>query len=296
MSIKQHYVIFAEADVRSVVLTLASLHALKSAPHSISVILKEHSYLRFDRESVDRQLPSDIDIQWIDNESLHQTAQSKISGAEPDDIAVIFRAGLIVRPDISEEIEGLLSGNHVAAICAAGRTRQINDLSLSELQTKNPWGLVRAFEDEPSSRILQARCLRPCALIIRVRDLRRSNFDRFTSLADWYAYRRFLRPISQNNFADQILPSMGFIGASPDRRNPDSQGIEVAKQLFRIDAGFSEFSAELKRDMSTLLRVQIGNLFHPAHASTAFRFLKGFVSQTWAEMLFKRKLHRDSIN
>jgi hypothetical protein len=191
-----HYAIIADRDPRSVQLSLQSIRAVAASDRPIKLVLVENASQRFNRDSLNFLSIQDVDQRWISwHESPHRAAVSVLREmSSEEDVGVILRSGVVLAANAQVELCHLFEQpERTALIWSLSRLRRLNELSDDELKTTYPWTLLNDLDADPTSSIFKARCIRPCLFVLRVSDLVLNEFERFSSLPDWYAYQRFLR-------------------------------------------------------------------------------------------------------
>jgi hypothetical protein len=296
-----HFIVLADSDIRAVRLTVQSLGKLVEHGASVSLVLRQNALSRFNPRDIDTLLlPAGLNAVWLPSHgSLHRSARD-IALKSGDELTVMVREGIVLAPQtmaaLADELGGAGSTNSL--ILSLSRNRSINQLSDDELRSDDPWKLLRRpLDADPDSLILQARCLRPCIFAVRTAYLSSGDFERFSSLPDWYAYHLFVRNASNNtDLINRISADVGFVGAYPDRRKPSEQGACLARRLYKIRRGYPMFSEDVSRDFRTLVDVQLRNVLRPAHMVQATAFLKGLVGESFRESRMQDKLFVDNLN
>jgi hypothetical protein len=288
-----------EADTRAARLSLRSVSRQTVPPASIAVLLGDSPALRRSGGTL-IALPAPVErIDVRAGFSIRNAALAAAGARLPDDgVVVLMREGLVLDPQLFGELAARFGDDPglVAGLLSYGRGGlDINELSEDRLATENPWGLVEATSGyERAAVVLKARYLRPCLLAVRAGPARSLGFEEFSSLGDWYAYKRLLAEVdAPGRVFEEASPRVGYVGNQPDRRDPFEQGQEAARALYRIAAGYPEFAGEVHADFTTLVRSQLRNLLDPARARTARGFLSGMLAQRWAQRALRRRLDRD---
>ncbi len=288
-----------EADMRAARLSLQSVLRQRVAPASATVLLGDSPALRRSGGAL-AALPASVGrIDVRAGFSIRNAALRAAAAGLPDDgVVVLMREGLVLDPELFGELALRFGGDPglVAGLLSYGRGGfNINELTADRLETENPWELVEATSGyERAAVVLKARYLRPCLLAVRAGHARSLEFEEFSSLGDWYAYKRLLAQVgSAAGVLEEASPRIGYVGNQPDRRDPFEQGREAASALYRIAAGYPEFSGDVHADFTTLVRSQLRNLLDPARARTAKGFLRGMLAQRLAQRALRRRLDRD---
>jgi len=288
------FLVLSAADPRAADLTVASL-VRQGDGVGLVRILQQNPEMRFD-EPADAIDADASDRVWIRrSQSMHNAALAEARTRAGDaGIAVFVREGVVIADGFVGSVRDAFASDPGLAgmVLALSRSTRINELSEQQLASDDPWSLLgRTFDSE--SEILKARYLRPCLVAMRVNGLT-GAFEEFSSLSDWYAYRRFLAAASPGGrIKEEMSPLVGYIGSRPDRRAPYVQGVEAAKAIFHIGTAYPEFAHDARLDYRTALWSQFKGLSHTGRRQRAWGFLRGLLAQRAAEMTRRRKFVRD---
>jgi hypothetical protein len=288
-----------EADLRAARLSLQSVLRQTMAPVSTTVLLGDSQALRRSGNAL-VALPAsveriDVRAGFSIRGAALEAARARLSD---DGVVLLMREGLVLDPALFGDLAARFGSDPelAAGLLSYGRGgSNINEMPRERLATENPWELVEATSGyEQAAVVLQARYLRPCLLAVRAGLARSLQFEEFSSLGDWYAYKRLLAQVgAPARVFEEASPQIGYVGNQPDRRDPFDQGQEAARALYRIAAGYPEFASDVRADFRTLARSQLRGLFDPARAHTARSFLRGMLAQKWAQRALRRRLDRD---
>ncbi len=295
-----HYAIIADRDPRSVQLSLQSIRTVAAGNRAIKLVLVENAAQRFNRQSLNSLSLADDDQRWISwHELPHRAAVSALrETASEEDVGVILRSGVVLAADAQAELSRPFERpERTALIWSLSRNRWLNELSEDELKTTDPWSLLSDLDADPTSSIFKARCRRPCLFVLRVSDLDLNEFEKFSSLPDWYAYQRFVRGArSALHVLDVMAPAVGYIGEMADRRNPTEQGAMLTKKIYSMMMGYPEFEKDLRADLRTLFEVNIKSMADPRIAVRCTKFLRGMMSARHDAMILRKRIAEDAIN
>lgn len=288
-----------EADMRAARLSLHSVMRQTVAPASTTVLLGDSQALR---RSGNALVALPASVARIDVRAGFSVRNAALRAAyahlRDEGVVLLMREGLVLDPELFGELAARFGGDPglAAGLLSYGRGGiNINELSGDRLATENPWELVESTSGyERAAVVLKARYLRPCLLAVRAGLARSLEFEEFSSLGDWYAYKRLLGQLgAAARVFEEASRRVGYVGNQPDRRDPFEQGQEAARALYRIAAGYPEFAGDVRADFRTLVRSQLRSLLDPARARTARSFLRGMLVQKWAQRALRRRLDRD---
>lgn len=292
--------LICEADVRAARLTLQSV-LVQTLPSARTVLLfGDGAALRRSGGAALDALPEFVErVDVRTGFSIRNAALRAAGEGLPDDgIVVLLREGVVLAPGLIEELAARFAreAGLAAGLLSYGRGGlDINALSGEQLASERPWELVAGTSGyERAAVVLKARYVRPCLLVLRAGLARAFKFEEFSTLGDWYAYKRLLAGLAgAAPFFEETSGSLAYVGNQPDRRDPFAQGQEAARALYRIADGYPEFAEDVRADFRTLRRSQLGNLLDPAYSRTARNFLRGMFAQQLAQRALRRRLSRD---
>lgn len=284
------FIILSDGDQRAADLTRRAISCIPDA--TCYGVITDSRELGGNREPLS---PSgDVDVRrlaWW--ESQHRAALA-IAREQPGDALVcILRDGAIPGPDFREAALSLLDSppRVSGVVLGIGRARNINRLAAEELDCSDPWSLLPdAFEY--GSEALKARYQRPCAVVFRASAIQGRDFESFSSLADWYAFRRLFEINPGTLRIAATFLHLGYIGSKPDRRNPYEQGRVAAQALYQIAFAYPQFREDVRHDFRTIVLSPIRGLTG-SQWRTHGSFLAGLAAAAWQERGRRHKLNRD---
>lgn len=292
--------LICEADVRAARLTLETVLRQTAAPSRIVLLLGESPSLRRSAGSGLDAIPDFVERVDVRSGFSIRNAALRAAAEDLDDaeLVVLVREGLLLEDGLLADLAGRFERQPAlaAGVLSYGRGGLgINDFSREQLATDDPYALVAGTSGyERAAAVLKARYVRPCLLALRAGRARGLKFEEFSSLGDWYAYKRLLAGLDEGTpFFEEASAGLGYIGNHPDRRDAYAQGQEAARALYRIADGYPEFVGDVRADFRTLMRSQLGNLLDPAQSRTARNFLRGMLAQQFAQRALRRRLDRD---
>lgn len=290
MSHALHFIVLSDGDTRAAALTRASIARVAGA-RSFGVVREDREPREGRLTPIARGDEEAVYLSWW--ESQHEAALALARESVPSGLACILREGAIVRPSFAEGVAERFSAEPALAglLLGIGRSRNINGLAPADLAADDPWHLLPdGFE--AGSEALKARYQRPAALVLRMDALGSRSFEKFSSLADWYAYRHLFGDGDEALAIDATSPLLGYIGSKPDRRNAYDQGRQAARTLYQIAFAYPRFQGDVSRDFRTLLRSQ-GNGLASRGWRIPGRFLAGMAAAALEERRRRHKLNRD---
>jgi hypothetical protein len=289
--------VLSDADFRAASLTLRSLLNQAGAAPRILLLLSDRPVLRRSVPSSLDWIPPGIEPVWVPADVSTKNAALAAAATDAAEVVVLAREGLVFEPGLGKSLLSRFAANArlSAGMLDFGRGgSNINDFSGEQLASADPWSLVPETPGyDNAATILKARYLRPCLLAVRASFGRTHRFEEFSSLGDWYAYRRFLLGVPAEQKFEESSRDLGYIGRVPDRRDPYAQGKDAVASLYRISAGYPEFQSEVRADFRTLLRSQLSDLVDSARAKSARQFLGGMMAERLAQRALRKRVQRD---